>query len=87
MTGLLAFVAINTLVFLGLSAAKAMPWPEPIPPALLRSTRDGRSIDSDEISPTAARSTTLRQRALLALVALLCVPAGPQQRGKADVNI
>ena len=68
MLGLVAFVAINTLVFLGLAVGKVVPWPQPVPPRLLRAVATpGRSADGSK--PDVAR--TLPQRGLLSLVALL----------------
>jgi hypothetical protein len=64
MAGLLSFVAINTLVFLGLAVAKAVPWPPPIPPHVLRAAV---SHGGD----SAADHLTAPQRALIVLVALL----------------
>ena len=64
MAGLLSFVAINTLVFLGLAVAKAVPWPQPIPPSVLRdAVNDGGDSSGERL--------TAPQRALIVLVALL----------------
>ena len=68
MLGLVAFVAINTLVFLGLAVGKVVPWPQPVPPRLLRAVATPRH-GADEGEPHVAR--TLPQQALLTLVSLL----------------
>jgi hypothetical protein len=68
MLGLVAFVAINTLVFLGLAVGKVVPWPQLVPPKLLRAVATpGHGADEGE--PHVAR--TLPQQALLTLVSLL----------------
>jgi hypothetical protein len=67
MLGLVAFVAINTLVFLGLALGKVVPWPQLVPPRLLRAVATpGHGADEGE--PHVAR--TLPQQALLTLVSL-----------------
>lgn len=64
MAGLLSFVAINTLVFLGLAVAKVVPWPQPIPPQVLRAKiNHGDDSTGDRI--------TVPQRILIVLVVLL----------------
>ncbi len=69
--GLVTFVAINTLVFLGLAVAKVVPWPEPIPPRLLRAAAAPSTDGGGGQHIPLSRSTTIPQRGLLALVALL----------------
>lgn len=64
MAGLLSFVAINTLVFLGLAVAKVVPWPQPIPPHVLRAAVSHGGASGGE-------HLTAPQRALIVLVALL----------------
>jgi hypothetical protein len=68
MLGLVAFVAINTLVFLGLAVGKVVPWPQLVPPKLLRAVATpGHGTDEGE--PHVGR--TIPQQGLLTLVALL----------------
>ena len=68
MATILALVAINTLLFLGLSVSKVAPWPEPLHPRSL-SARVRRSGDlSDEITPGSQSRMPIRQRLLLGLV-------------------
>ena len=68
MLWLVAFVAINTLVFLGLAVGKVVPWPQPVPPRLLRAVATpGHGTDAGK--PHVAR--TLPQQGLLTLVTLL----------------
>ncbi len=70
MTALLALVAINTLLFLGLSVSKIAPWPEPLHPSTLRE----RLRVDDSMTPQAEGDpvrTSLRQGLLLYLVLAL----------------
>jgi hypothetical protein len=60
MTALLALVAINTLLFLGLSVAKFVPWPDPVHPRALRE----RAFESDR-STDAPAAVSIRQHLLL----------------------
>lgn len=70
MVGLTSFVAINTLVFLGLALAKAVPWPEPIPPSVLRALTNRRRNDAGSGIPPVG-NVTIPQKVLLALVVFL----------------
>lgn len=71
MAAILALVAINTLLFLGLSMAKVAPWPDPLHPRALR-TRASNVVDSaDETGPRAAAPMSLRQVILMSLVIAL----------------
>lgn len=58
MAALLTLVAVNTLLFLGLSVAKFAPWPEPVHPCTLRE----RAQESDVSGPAAV---SIRQDLLL----------------------
>lgn len=62
MTAILGLVAINTLLFLGLSVAKVMPWPEPLHPRTLRTTMQGAMV---------APPRSARQRLLMLLTLTL----------------
>ena len=62
MASILALVAINTLLFLGLSVAKFTPWPDPLHPRWLRDSRSEVAIHPPP-SP--------RQRMLLRLTLVL----------------
>lgn len=62
MSAILALVAMNTLIFLGLSVAKIIPWPDPVHPAMLRPT---------EHHEGGTRPGAVRQRLLLALTMAL----------------
>jgi hypothetical protein len=82
MTTLLALVAINTLLFLGLSVSKIAPWPEPLHPQTLRERvrADDRVTSQAEGDPV---RTSFRQGFLLALVvALHRAFASAQARGQ-----
>lgn len=70
MTALLALVAINTLLFLGLSVSKIAPWPEPLHPHTLRE----RVRVDDQMTPQTGGDpvkTSFRQGLLLYLVVAL----------------
>lgn len=71
MTTILALVAINTLLFLGLSVSKVAPWPDPLHPRALsaraRQVHDGSAGQA----PRAASQTSVRQELLLGLVVVL----------------
>lgn len=68
MATILALVAINTLLFLGLSISKVAPWPEPLHPRSL-SARVRWSDDlTDGITPGSQSRLQIRQRLLLGLV-------------------
>lgn len=68
MAAILALVAINTLLFLGLSIAKVAPWPEPLHPRILRE-RVGRTASAELAgSHQSGTQTTVRQGLLLQLV-------------------
>jgi hypothetical protein len=70
MTALLALVAINTLLFLGLSVSKIAPWPEPLHPQTLRE----RVCVDDRMTPQTGGGpvrTSFRQGLLLYLVVAL----------------
>ena len=56
----LAVVAINTLLFLGLSVAKFVPWPDPVHPRALRE----RVLESDG-GTDAPAAVSIRQGLLL----------------------
>lgn len=60
MTALLALVAINTLLFLGLSVTKFVPWPDPVHPRALRE----RALESDGCTDAPA-AVSIRQGLLL----------------------
>jgi hypothetical protein len=64
MTALLTLVAINTLLFLGLSVAKFAPWPDPVHPRALRE----RALESDGGAPAAV---SIRQGLLLRIAVAL----------------
>lgn len=71
MTTILALVAINTLLFLGLSVSKVAPWPDPLHPRALRTrTRHSDDLAAGEAAPAARRIST-RQGLLLALTVFL----------------
>ena len=78
MTTLLTLVAINTLLFLGLSVAKVVPWPEPLHPRLLR--RGEKRLRAGPSTP--ALSLSLRQRILLGLANLLDRMSPGRARGR-----
>jgi hypothetical protein len=70
MTALLALVAINTLLFLGLSVSKIAPWPEPLHPQILRE----RVCMANRVTPQEGGGpmrTSFRQGLLLYLVVAL----------------
>lgn len=78
MTTLLTLVAINTLLFLGLSVAKVVPWPEPLHPRLLR--RGERPLTTRTGTPAPRLSP--RQHILLGLATLLDrLRPGRQRKG------
>jgi hypothetical protein len=62
MAALLTLVALNTLLFLGLSVAKFAPWPDPVHPRTLRPAARGEAAPP----PPCAR-----QRVLLRLTAAM----------------
>lgn len=71
MAAILALVAINTLLFLGLSIAKVAPWPEPLHPHALRSRASQTVNPADENHTPAAGQLSIRQGFLLRLVVAL----------------
>lgn len=70
MTTILALVAINTLLFLGLSVSKVAPWPEPLHPRTLRAVarQEGDRTDDESL---AVERLSVRQGLLLSLVVTL----------------
>jgi hypothetical protein len=62
MSTILGLVAMNTLLFLGLSVAKVIPWPDPVHPRALRPRMQG--------APSAP-PPCVRQRLLVRLTAAL----------------
>ncbi len=70
MAALLGFVAINTLVFLGLSVAKVVPWPHPLHPHLLHSRVPTGPGVASAAQHAPAASLSLRQNLLLLIVVL-----------------
>ena len=71
MAAILALVAINTLVFLGLSVAKVAPWPDPLHPRALRARAHQTGKPADENRTSAAGQLSIRQGFLLGLVVAL----------------
>lgn len=79
MTALLSLVAINTLLFLGLSVSKVAPWPEPLHPCILRDP--GREVPGSPEVTGARHQACLRQQFLLGLV-ILMTRTGRHRRGQ-----
>lgn len=71
MAAILALVAINTLLFLGLSVSKVAPWPDPLHPRALRARAHKAHDPSAGEVPRAASQTSMRQGLLLGLVVVL----------------
>ncbi len=71
MATVLALVAINTLLFLGLSVSKVAPWPDPLHPRSLRARAHRREGVTDEWTPRGDSPMPVRQRLLLGLVLVL----------------
>lgn len=71
MATVLALVAINTLLFLGLSVSKVAPWPDPLHPRSLRSRANRREGVTDKWTPRGDSPLPVRQRLLLGLVLVL----------------
>ena len=69
MVAILSLVAINTLLFLGLSVAKVMPWPEPLHPRTLRARV--RADHPSHQGPRSPERGSLRQELLLSTVVAL----------------
>ena len=71
MATILALVAINTLLFLGLSVAKVAPWPDPLHPRALRA----RARHADDLADGEALRDvgpiSMRQGLLLDVTAVL----------------
>ena len=79
MSAILGLVAINTVLFLGLSIAKVAPWPEPLHPRALRARSDQAGDPADENRTSAAGQLSIRQGFLLGLVvALQRLDRGPR---------
>lgn len=70
MTTILALVAINTMLFLGLSVSKMAPWPEPLHPSTLRAVASQEGDHTDDESRAVER-LSVRQGLLLSLVVTL----------------
>ena len=71
MTAILALVAINTLLFLGLSVAKVAPWPDSLHPRALRARARQTGDPADDDRTQAAGQLSIRQGFLLGLVVAL----------------
>lgn len=71
MAAILALVAINTLLFLGLSVAKVAPWPDPLHPRALRARASHTGDPADENRTSAAGQLSIRQGLLLGIVVAL----------------
>lgn len=68
MSALLTVIAINTLLFLGLSVAKFVPWPEPVHPRMLRRHLRARVRVPRETRIDATTEPAVRQWLLIRLI-------------------
>ena len=71
MTTILTLVAINTLIFLGLSVSKVAPWPDPLHPRALRARTRHSDDLADGEAPRAVGRISMRQGLLLAVTVVL----------------
>ncbi len=80
MAVLLTVVAMNTLLFLGLSVSKFAPWPKPVHPDMLRPHHDLNTAHHLQEHRTPTRPLSHAQQALLALTIPLRLPAWSRKR-------
>ena len=78
MAVLLTLIAMNTLLFLGLSVSKFAPWPNPVHPDMLRQYGELTTAHQIQGDKAPGRQLSYAQRALLALT--LHLPARSRKR-------
>ena len=80
MAVLLTLIAMNTLLFLGLSVSKFAPWPNPVDPDMLRQHGGLTTAHQIRGDKTTDRQLSHAQRALLALTISFHLPARSRKR-------
>jgi len=80
MTVLMTLIAMNTLLFLGLSVSKFAPWPNPVHPDMLRQHDELTTTRQIQGDKTSGGQLSHAQRALLALTIPFRLPARSRKR-------